>query len=389
MKPRIFISSIMPAEFRPLRDAAHRAITRGGYEAVRAENHPASPISPHTACLDMVASADGVVLILGPKYGNVTETGHSATEDEYREAVRLKKRVFVFLQTDAGEFESQQKQFVTSITGYIGDNWRKTFSTLVELEKLVLQSLREDVGLTMAPDAQQLATDRIGNTLGQSVPKNNNGVVWLQNVWSPMRDEDVIRATELVKPQFEDMVFDLGLQGDNRLFSYTTAKKPDANSTRLRIEQLGSEGARTGNDLVTVDFFRTGTLSVMANVTRMHEQDRLNLMGSVGYYIDPDDVRVRLTQAWDFAAKLWQRLDEFGRYNDMLYNAAIHELGFHALGKAPQGRNTSFTIRTMNPPELMTIHEKPKRIVRADLLNPGAEVEETMDMLTLRLHELG
>src|SRR5258708_34052917 len=122
MKPRIFISSIMSSEFRLLRDAANQAIERVGYETVRAENHPAAHISPRNACLDMVGSSDAVVLILGPKYGNATETGSSATGDEYREAVRLKKPVYVFLQRGAGEPEHRQEQFLASIAGYLGEN---------------------------------------------------------------------------------------------------------------------------------------------------------------------------------------------------------------------------------------------------------------------------
>ena len=64
LRPRVFISSIMGATFGPYRDAAARAIERVGCQAVRAENHPASMVAPHTACLDMVASCDGGVTIL-------------------------------------------------------------------------------------------------------------------------------------------------------------------------------------------------------------------------------------------------------------------------------------------------------------------------------------
>jgi hypothetical protein len=49
-RPRIFISSLIAApEFRLYRDAAAQAIERAGCQVVRAEDHPARPVAPHTA----------------------------------------------------------------------------------------------------------------------------------------------------------------------------------------------------------------------------------------------------------------------------------------------------------------------------------------------------
>lgn len=58
--PRIFISSLMAA-YGDIRAAASRAIERAGCEPVRAEDFPAGTVSPRTACLDGVASCDGIV----------------------------------------------------------------------------------------------------------------------------------------------------------------------------------------------------------------------------------------------------------------------------------------------------------------------------------------
>ena len=96
-----------------IRDAAAQAIEKAGCEAVLAERFPAGTTSPRTACLDGVASSDGIALILGPRYGEDTAAGISATEEEYREAVRLKKQIFVFLQP--GEREARQREFVSSV----------------------------------------------------------------------------------------------------------------------------------------------------------------------------------------------------------------------------------------------------------------------------------
>lgn len=383
---RIFISSIMSAEFRALRDAADGAIRNAGCEPVRAENHPAAPISPHTACLDMVESCDGVVLILGLEYGRITETGQSATEDEYREAVRLKKPVFAFLQSGAGEPEPRQSEFIASITKYVGGNWRKSFSTPEELATLIEQALREGLGPMMTIGQEQAAATHITESLSQKISRVG-GLAWVHAAWSPIRDEDIVKPTELVKPEFLNSLLALGHGEDMPLFSYTEAKQTDVNPSRLRIEQIASQARREKSDLVAVDFYRNGTLSIIANVTGLHQENAFGL-GPGGYYIDPDDVKARLVQAWAFAAKLWEHLDQFGRYNDMLYNVALRELGFHKIGKAPQNRGASFTMRTMNGPDMVLAHDRPKRIVRADLITPDAEINETIEMLELRVKEI-
>lgn len=126
-----------------VRDAASRAIERADCEPVRAEDFPAGTVSPRTACLDGVASCDGLALILGARYGEPTVVGISATEEEYREAVKLRKHVFVFLEGE--DREPRQQEFVRSVEDYVDGHWRKSFATPEQLEGLVEQALREDL----------------------------------------------------------------------------------------------------------------------------------------------------------------------------------------------------------------------------------------------------
>jgi hypothetical protein len=126
--------------YGPVRDAATRAIECAGCEPVRAEDFPAGTVSPRTACLDGVASCDGLALILGTRYGEPTVTGISATEEEYGEAVRLKKYIFVFL--EGREREPRQQEFVRSVEDYVDGHWRKSFRSTEQLEGLVEQALR-------------------------------------------------------------------------------------------------------------------------------------------------------------------------------------------------------------------------------------------------------
>lgn len=138
-KARVFFSSVMEG-YGAFRDAAADAIRRAGCDVVRAEEFPADTTSPRTACLDGVRSADGVVFLLGQRYGYPTPSGKSATEEEYEEARRTHERILVFLE-EVTEREPRQEAFVRSIQDYVGGHWRKTFRNASELANLVAQGL--------------------------------------------------------------------------------------------------------------------------------------------------------------------------------------------------------------------------------------------------------
>ena len=53
------------------------------HEEVIAEQFPALPNSPQSACLASVREADAMILILGERYGAIQESGLSATQEEY------------------------------------------------------------------------------------------------------------------------------------------------------------------------------------------------------------------------------------------------------------------------------------------------------------------
>lgn len=384
--PRIFISSVMPPEYRLIRDAAARGIARAGCEPIRAEDFPAAHVKPRNACLDAVASCDGVVLILGASNGNITETGYSATEDEYREAVRLRKRIYVFL--ERVRRDERQEEFVRSITGYIDDNWRKTFSTPDELEKLVEDALRKDGVLGMSADAEQKAAARLEAAFHKR-PRDATGLTLLHIIWTTLRDEVVVPPTRLRSEEFQESIQMLAHTGKTRLFTYEEAKEVQTTSSFLHITQGKSWNGRGGADTVVLDLFTEGTLSVLLNVTGLTDRDPHDLMSSLMNYIDPDDVRTRLQQAWGFARALWHSLDEYERHSQLLYNAALHNIGHRRFQKAPQGRGrNSFVYPRMQDPGSVFVYDRPRLIARSDLENSEAETDEIMAMLQIRFDEL-
>jgi hypothetical protein len=376
----------MPSQYGPIRDAAARGIEAAGHEPVRAEDFPAAHIKPRTACLDAVASCDGVVLLLGARYGNVTETGYSATEDEYREAVRLKKQIYLFLENV--EREERQDQFVRSITGYIDDNWRKTFTTPGELEKLVEDALRVGGVLRVNKSLQQSASSRLDKAF-RTQPDDIAGLTWLRIVWATLRDEAVIKPTRFRDEDFQDSMQSLAHNCVPRLLDYREGKEVRATSSFLRISQGKSWNGHGRADVVVLDLYTDGTLSVLLNITSLKEQQRNDMLSSFLHYIDPDDARKRLQQTWSFARALWHSLDEYGRHNQLLYNVALFNIGYHRFEKPPlgHGRN-SFAVPRMQDPGQVFVYDEPHQIIRADLDHAETEINEIIAMLQIRFDEL-
>ena len=182
-RPRIFVSSKFTGN-GAVRAAASRGIERAGCEPVLAENFPAGTVSPRTACLDGVASCDGIASILGARYEEPTAAGISATEEEYREAARLKKHIFVFL--EGVDREPRQQEFVRAIEDYVDGHWRKSFRSPEELEELVEQALREGRPMVAASNVEGGSHERIGATCGQR-PHRVESIAWAQVPWTSYR----------------------------------------------------------------------------------------------------------------------------------------------------------------------------------------------------------
>lgn len=380
--PRVFVSSLMMG-YGAVRDAASRAIERADCEPVRAEDFPAGTVSPRTACLDGVASCDGIVLILGARYGEPTAAGISATEEEYREAVKLKKHIFVFLED--GDREPRQQEFVRSVEDYVDGHWRKSFSTPEQLEGLVEQALREGRPMVAAGNAEGGSRERIGAAFAER-PDRVEGVVWAQVAWTTPRDEEVMDPTSFMNTNFQRDVQRLAHEGNTPLFDYGQAKDTRVEASRLRFKQGNPGDWRGGRDLVTVDLYENGTLSVSLNVTGLTGSNVTYDIGQM-YRIDPNDVSRRLKQAWSFAARWWEHQDPYRRHEPLLYNTVLHDVETRRLEVAPQHPTGSVTIPGRCPYNPLWIYDHPRKIVRQDLRNPDGETKRALDMMQLRFKE--
>lgn len=130
---KVFISSVIEG-FEVFRHAAKEAVKAADMTPIMIENLSAQPHSSEQACIKGVQDADLVVLILGERYGYVSNGSKiSVTHSEYREAIKMHKPVLAFIQS-TDKKEDKQQDFVKEVEGYRSGLFRKTFSSPDELK---------------------------------------------------------------------------------------------------------------------------------------------------------------------------------------------------------------------------------------------------------------
>jgi hypothetical protein len=111
----VFISSLARGEMAATRVSARAAVESLQMRPLMFEIAPARRDDPRRALLDELGSCDVVVLLLGGEYGERTERGVSATEDEFNEAVSRGIPVIALVQEITRSAE--QDEFVRRVRG--------------------------------------------------------------------------------------------------------------------------------------------------------------------------------------------------------------------------------------------------------------------------------
>lgn len=114
-----FISSLARGDMAAVRAGARAGVESLQMRAVMFETSPASRDDSRRALLDELGRCDVVVLLLGAEYGERTEHGVSATEDEFNEA--LARGISVIALVQSVERTPEQDEFVARVRGSWSD----------------------------------------------------------------------------------------------------------------------------------------------------------------------------------------------------------------------------------------------------------------------------
>lgn len=106
-KYQVFVSSTF-VDLKEERQAASRAILNLGHFPAGMELFPASDTEQFEFIKRVIDKCDYYVLILGGRYGSLTEDGLSFTELEYNYAEKIEKPVLAFLHSDVSELPTKK-----------------------------------------------------------------------------------------------------------------------------------------------------------------------------------------------------------------------------------------------------------------------------------------
>ncbi len=384
MHLRIFVSSIMEG-YDTFRVAAAEGIRRAGCEPVRAEDFVASSTSPRNACLDGVRSADAVGLLLGSRYGWIAPSGISATEEEYNEARRTHKRIFVFLE-DVASSEPRQEEFVRKVQDYIGGHWRKMYHEPDELTGLIQETITA-ADLASIQRGENVMVEELMESLS-SKPPETQGIVWLKIVWGTLRDEEVIDPLLPGNPDFQRTVMRIGHESDPPLFAYEQPKSLESTASVLRITQGDVTAWRDARDLVILELTTNGLLSISQNISGTESDSDSKHYLSDMYVLDPSLVRERLSRAWAFAVAWWKHHDSYRRHDPLIYGVALHNVGTRYFRSPELSSSGGITVPPECPHDPLSIFKSPRRISRPSMGNEvGGEIERTIRMIGIHFKE--
>lgn len=110
----VFISSVM-TELATERRLLASMIAELGATPVLFEDFGGRDQGAQEAYLAGVARSDIYVGVIGDRYGAITPTGRSATHQEYREAVRLDKRISVWVRDHGANRQGDARDFVDEV----------------------------------------------------------------------------------------------------------------------------------------------------------------------------------------------------------------------------------------------------------------------------------
>jgi len=297
---KIFISSVVKG-MEELRDAAERGIRALDMDAVRSERFGAQPDSPQRVCLEGVRESDGMVLLIGARYGDPQASGRSPTHEEYVEA-RERVPVLVFVQGGVKR-EPQQEEFLREVRGWDIGHSTVDFEGLDQLQEVVTRNLyRLDTALSRGPANESELLERCAKLVPQeqSVPQ-----VVVAVVGSPF--QEILRPAEIEEDDLADGLMQSALFGKYRVLDPAKGTQRGVSGHTLCIAQEGAS--------VTVS--ESGDISVAQSSLTATGRD-----ASRGALVE-EDLMTRIATSLSFAAFTLDTIDSRGRISDVCLGAAL------------------------------------------------------------------
>lgn len=312
----VFISSIQ-RDYAATRQAARGAVESLGLRAGMAENAPASPAGARTALLRLIEDCDAFILIIGPTYGEVTETGRSPTEDEFEHARSLSRPILVFV--DEASRDPAQEEFLERVQGTWGSAESKfapRFSDTAQLVALIVRSLLELQAPAGTADTGSAQAQAVEVARGDARSRGMGGGARVRVAFVPVGGTIVLDAIALDDPALPKDLMELARR--NNLVPQASGIEHNVRSEGVRLSAPG-----TGRwDPMEISVGADGTVAIEGDVAAE------GMMGSSQMHAGR--IESLITNAAVFAAETWHRIDPNGRIRQVASAAGVPDASYKA-----------------------------------------------------------
>lgn len=358
------------------RDAAAQGIRDAGHDPIRVEDFPSDTASPRNSCLDGVGSADVLVLLLFERYGFVTPSGKSATEEEYDEAKRCHKKIFVFRQTGVS-FDHQQNAFVKKVEDYVTGHHRTPFHDPASLRSAVKRTMNVAKKQDMSRQASKAAA-RLNAMI--SPPQDANGNVWVHSVWTTGRDGEDIDIMEMDGSEYKRTIQRMARDDEQPLLSDSCKSRSELRETEFTLTQMTDDDATCPK--VVLKICRNWTLSIQQQVIYSCRDDYTDDFLAVSC-LKPSDVKMLLTSAWGFASKWWNENDKYRKHDVLYCNTILYHWQDRLFTEHPTNE-VPMSFGNLGP---LQVFAEPRPLSRQNLDEPSSEIERVLKVVELRIRE--
>jgi hypothetical protein len=370
-RSRVFVSSVIE-RFEEYRQAARNGIEQAGGEGVLVnEDFPSQASSSRNTCLDAIDSCDIFLLVLGERGGWKTPSGRLVVEEEFEHARARKLPALVFLEDVPRDAEAQR--FARSLSDYVDGNFRVKFSGAAELRDQVERSLRAmvDTGNNRPMDHDPISAHLLK-------PYRFSDQTSLRFAIAPERVEEVFDPLALASAEFAERMMEIGHSRDVRLFGYLYAKEaPRLEQTSLVIEQPLGNNWSDGRQGVRLAIGENGVVLIDTNATgrtkRSNSMDLADIMTA-----SIESVEALLAASFRFAQALYDDKDPYKRHQRFYWNAVLSGMGNRTLVRNPVSQQHSYGMNMGSKDEAIPAFPASRLIARADLAQPGKEIERAI-----------
>ncbi len=366
--------------FEPYREAVRSGIRAAGREPVMAEDWPSLGDSSRTACLDLVASSDAFVLIVGERGGWAAPSGMLVVEEEWEEARRRKLPVRVFIQ-EGVERDAGAERLAVAASDYVAGHFRRTFtdpaSLAAEVERAVV-SIEPLHAHSMTPNADSLRA--LALAVGSDRQERRSGDKTLRFVLAPERPGEVIDPRKLDDPDFHHAVMTAAQSPSHRIVQYGQPVVPRVQGTALVLQQTGNQQNWREPHAPRVEVHEHGLIVIDTTVDTPDPSG----MGSIPpHVLDEARVEAAFTASFRFAGAIYALVDPYARYERFLMDSSLAGVQGNVLERDPQPRSSysiphewMFGGQGASPP--VTPLQAPRMVIRRDLEHPEEEVSRAM-----------